>query len=219
MEEKTLTAATRPERRTGAARKLRREGKIPAIIYGHRDPVAVVLDEVEFGREFKVISESQIIQLTVEKETYDVLIKDYQEDILTGRVQHIDFFEVEAGKSLRTHIGIHLHGTPAGVKEGGILEQPLHEVEVECLPKDIPDAYELDVAGLDIGDSLHVSDLVGNDAVTVLTSEDSVIALVNMPRMEEPEEEEEEGLEGELPEGAEAEAEVEGEEEASSEEE
>lgn len=213
MEQKTLTAAARPERKTGASRRLRRDGKIPAVIYGHHDPIAVSLDAIEFGREFKVISESQIIQLTVDGNTYDVLIKDYQEDILTGHILHLDFFEIEAGKSLRTHIAIHVHGTPAGVREGGILEQPLHEVEIECLPKDIPEAFDLDVAHLDIGDSVHVSDLPVQEGVSVLTNEDTVIALVTMPRMEveEPEEGEEE-LEGEMAAAGEGEGEAEDEE-------
>jgi large subunit ribosomal protein L25 len=199
MDQKTLTAAARPERKTGASRRLRRDGKIPAVIYGHRDPVAVSLDAIEFGREFKVISESQIVQLTVDGETYDVLIKDYQEDILTGDILHLDFFEIEAGKSLRTNIAIHVHGSPAGVREGGILEQPLHEVEIECLPKDIPDAFDLDVGGLGIGDSLHVSDLPVQEGVLILSNEDAVVALVTMPRMEVEEPEEGEGeLEGEM---------------------
>src|SRR6056297_1534425 len=117
MEQKTLSAAARSELKTGAARRLRRAGKIPAVIYGHREPVSVVLDAVEFGRAFKIISESQIVQVTVDGEHYDCLIKDYQEDILTGAVEHIDFFEIEAGKTLRTHISIHLNGSPVGVRE------------------------------------------------------------------------------------------------------
>jgi large subunit ribosomal protein L25 len=197
MKQLALSALDRPERKTSAARRLRKEGKIPAIIYGHNDPIAVSLDAREFGNAFKVISESQIIQLHVGDKTYDVLIKDYQEDILTGRIEHLDFFEIEAGVSLRTHISIHLEGNPVGTKEGGVLNQPLHEVEIECLPKDIPDAYQVDVSGLDIGDSVHVSDLPEIEGVTVLSNEETVIALVTMPRMEEPETDEEEGLEGE----------------------
>lgn len=198
MEQKTLSASVRAERRTGAARRLRRSGKIPAIIYGHHDPIAVTIDGLEFLREFKVISESQIIQLTVDGQTYDVLIKDYQEDILTGNVEHIDFFEIEAGKALRTHIALHLHGSPIGVRMGGILEQPMHEVEIECLPKDIPDTFQIDVSTLEIGDSVHVSDLAAPPGVKILTSEDQVIALVAAARMEAVEgEETEEEAEGE----------------------
>lgn len=206
MEQKTLSASARTELKTGAARRLRRAGKIPAVIYGHRDPVPVTIDGLEFIREFKIISESQIIKLTVGDETYDVLIKDYQEDILTGSVEHIDFFEIEAGKALRTHIGIHLEGSAIGSREGGILEQQLYEVEIECLPQDIPDAFQVDVTELAVGDSLHVSDLVAPEGVEILTGEDQVIALVAMPRLEvEPEAEEEELEEGEVAEGGEAE--------------
>jgi len=213
MEQKTLSAAARSELKTGAARRLRRAGKIPAVIYGHREPVSVTLDALEFGREFKIISESQIVQITVDGEHYDCLIKDYQEDILTGAVEHIDFFEIEAGKTLRTHISVHLNGSPRGVREGGILEQPLHEVDIECLPKDIPGTFQIDVSGLEIGDSLHVSDITIPEGVRLLTSGDQVLALVATARLEV--EETEEGAEEEVgEETAGAEAEGEGEESA-----
>ncbi|HKJ84902.1 MAG TPA: 50S ribosomal protein L25 [Spirochaetia bacterium] len=215
MEQKTLSAAARSELKTGAARRLRRAGKIPAVIYGHREPVSVVLDAVEFGRAFKIISESQIVQVTVDGEHYDCLIKDYQEDILTGAVEHIDFFEIEAGKTLRTHISIHLNGSPVGVREGGILEQPMHEVDIECLPKDIPGTFQVDVSGLAIGDSLHVSDIAIPDGVRLLTNEDQVIALVATARLEI--EETEEGEEEELGEEAAGEAASEAEEESAEE--
>ncbi|MFW6313777.1 MAG: 50S ribosomal protein L25 [Spirochaetota bacterium] len=210
MEQKTLSAAARSELKTGAARRLRRAGKIPAVIYGHREPVSVTLDAVEFGREFKIISESQIVQVTVDGEHYDCLIKDYQEDILTGFVEHIDFFEIEAGKTLRTHISVHLNGSPRGVREGGILEQPLYELEVECLPRDIPETFQVDVSGLEIGDSLHVADIPMPEGVRLLTNEDQVVALVATARLEveEPEEGAEEEV-GEEAEGAEAAGEAE----------
>ncbi len=200
MEQKTLSAAARSELKTAAARRLRRMGKIPAVIYGHRDPVTVAIDALDFIREFKVISESQIIRVTVDGESYDVLIKDYQEDILTGAVEHIDFYEIEADKLLRANIVIHLTGSAIGAREGGIVEQPLHEVEVECLPRNLPEAFEVDISGLGIGDSVHVADLVAPEDVRILTSEDHVIALVAAARVE-PTEEEEEGVEGEEIEG------------------
>ncbi|TVQ23671.1 MAG: 50S ribosomal protein L25 [Spirochaetaceae bacterium] len=185
MDQKTLTASARVPGKTGAARRLRHAGKVPAVIYGRNKPVTVTIDAHEFSRAFKVISESQIIQLKVDDASYDVLIKDYQEDILTGKLEHIDFFEIEAGKVLRTHIALHLHGTAAGVREGGIMEQPLHEVDIECLPKDIPDTFMVDVSKMAIGDSLHVSSLVAPEGVTILTNPDNVIALITMPRIEE----------------------------------
>jgi large subunit ribosomal protein L25 len=191
MEQKTLSAAARSELKTAAARRLRRMGKIPAVIYGHRDPVTVTIDAQDFSREFKVISESQIVRITVDGESYDALIKDYQEDILTGRVEHIDFFEIEANKLLRANIMIHLSGSAIGAREGGIVEQPLHEVEVECLPRNLPEPFEVNISGLGIGDSVHVADLVAPEDVRILTNEDQVIVLVAAARAEPTEDEEE----------------------------
>lgn len=207
MEGKTLATALRSERKKGAARRLRREGRIPGIVYGHQAPEAISIDAHEFSTKFKHISESTIITLDAGEKSFDVLIKDYQEDVLTGRLLHIDFYEIEAGKSVTTHISVHVHGSPKGVREGGILEHPLYEIEIECLPKDLPEDIKIDVSELEIGDSLHVSDLKAPEGVTILTNEDQVVALVSAPQAEEVEEEEE--VEGE--EGAEGEEAEEGE--------
>jgi len=208
MDQKTLNAAPRQSRKTSAARRLRREGKIPAIIYGHRDPVAITLDALEFQRELRVISESQIIRITVDGEDYDVLVKDYQEDILTGKLKHIDFFEIEQGKLLRTHVNVHLEGSAIGVREGGILEHQLHDLEIECLPTDIPQGITVDIGHLEIGSSVHVSDIQPPEGVRILNGPDQVIALVAAARVEvaEVEEELEEGEEAAEGEGAAEEA-------------
>jgi large subunit ribosomal protein L25 len=215
MEMKTLSGLARPERKTNAARRLRHEGMIPAVIYGHNDPVAIAVNAKDFSRAFKVISESQLITLTVDGKEYEVLIKDYQEDIVTGAIEHIDFFEIEAGKTLRTHIAVTLDGTPAGVREGGILEQPLHGLDIECLPRDIPETVHIDISALGVGDSIHVSDIPVPEGVKILTSEEQTVALVALARMEieEPETEEEE-LEGEEGVGGEEGADEESEEES-----
>lgn len=199
MEQKTLHADARTELRTAASRRLRRNGKIPAVIYGHREPRAVTIDEIEFHKQFRVISESQIIRVTVDGDDYEVLVKDYQEDILTGKLKHIDFYEIEQGKLLRTRIAVHLEGSPIGVREGGIQEQQLHELEIECLPTDIPQGINVDVENLDVGDSIHVAELTLPDSVTVLTNPDQVVVLIATARVEVEEvaEEEEEGEEGE----------------------
>lgn len=212
MEAKTLATAIRNERKKGAARRLRRSGSIPAIVYGHGEPTAISIDAREFGTKFRHISESTIITLDAGEQKFEVLIKDYQEDVINGRILHIDFYEIEAGKAVRTHIPVHIEGSPKGVREGGILEHPLYELEIECLPKDLPEDLKVDVSELEIGDSLHIADLQPPEGVTILSNPDQVVALVSMPRVEvEPEAAEEE----EEVEAAEAEAE---EEESASEE-
>ena len=222
MEQKTLAADTRSERKKGASRRLRRAGKIPAVIYGYSGTAAITVDEREFQSKFKTISENTIINLNIADKSYDVLVKDYQEDILTGKLLHIDFYEVEAGKTLRTHIPVRLTGTPVGVKEGGVLEQLMHDIEVECLPKDIPESISLDVSGLDIGMSIHVSDLPEMPDVKVLSSPEYGVVSVTTMKIEIPEpgeegleEEGEAALVGEEEEGEEEAAEAEGGEEES----
>jgi large subunit ribosomal protein L25 len=118
----------------------------------------------------------------------------------------VDFYAIESGQLLRTNVQIHLTGAAPGVREGGVLQSQIHEVEVECLPKDIPEYFELDISGLQVGDALHVSDLPALDGVKILNSEDQTIALVAMTREEVEEEAEEEEVEGEegLEEGEEA---------------
>ncbi|MFP4643393.1 MAG: 50S ribosomal protein L25/general stress protein Ctc [Spirochaetales bacterium] len=198
MEAKSLTAEIREARKKGAARKLRRQGRIPAVVYGHEESIPVSIDAQEFTREFKHISESTIITLEAGEKTFDVLIKDYQVDVLKNRVLHLDFFEITAGQSLTTHVPVHVHGSPVGEREGGILEHPLYEVEIECLPKNIPEDLKVDVSNLGIGDSIHVSDIAVPEGVKILTSEDQIVALVSAPQAAE------EPAEGEEEEGAQA---------------
>ncbi len=201
MEQKTLTVKRRVAGGKGPARRLRQAGNIPAVIYGHRDPVVISIDEREFHREFKTVSESTIITIHVDGDDYDVLIKDYTENLVTGKITHIDFYEIERGKILRTHVGVHITGVSPGVRTGGILEQPLHEIEVECLPKDIPQGIDVDISTLDIGDSIHVGDLEVPPDVKYLTNPDQVVVLVAHQRAEVEEVEEGEEEEAALEEG------------------
>ena len=184
MEQKSLSATLRKEIRKGVTRSLRRSGKIPAVMYGHAGTSNVAVDEHEFGLKFKRISENTIVSLNFEGKSHDVLIKDFQEDALSGRITHIDFFEIESGKVLRTNVPVHLDGNAVGVREGGLLEHRLHEIEVECLPKDIPERITVDVVGLAIGDSIHIADLPEFAGVKVLNSPDQVVVAVTHAKEE-----------------------------------
>jgi len=200
MEKKTLTIEDRKVGRKSLNRELRRVGKIPAVIYGQNKTVVISLDEHEFTTKFKTIPENVIINLDTGSKKYDVLIKDYQEDIMLGKIIHIDFYEIEKGKLLRTHIPIHLNGTPIGVKEGGILEHLLHEVDVECMPKDLPEAIQIDITDLQIHHPIHVKDITAIDGVKFLNSPDQAVCVVEIKATIEEEEEaaaEEEALEEE----------------------
>jgi len=192
MDKKTLIIEPREKDGKRANWRLRKAGKIPAVIYGQQQPIAINVNEHEFNSKFKVISENIIIDLKLGKKTYNALVKDYQEDIISGKILHLDFYEVEKGKLLRTHVPVHLEGTSIGVKEGGLLEHLLHEIEVECLPKDLPDKINIDISNLQANRSIHVAEITPIEGVRILNSPDHVVCLVAIKLAVEEEEEEEE---------------------------
>lgn len=194
--EKTLNAEPRTETGKGAAGRLRRAGRIPAVVYGHDDPQALSVEAREFHKEFHTVSESTLIKLKFPKGERQVLIKEYSEDIRTGEITHIDFYEVEKGRKVHTRIALELEGSPVGVREGGVLEHSIYEVEIECLPKDLPEHMIVDVSNLETGQSLHISDITPPAGVTILNDGDQTIASVTVPRAAiEAEEEAEEAAE------------------------
>lgn len=178
MADRNLTAELRTETKTGAARRLRRAGRIPAVMYGHREPLLLSIDAREFARKFQQISESTIIHLAAGGATYDVLVKDFQANNIVGRLEHLDFFEIERGKLLRARVLLHYVGNPIGVREGGLQELLVHEIEVESLPQDLPERIEVDIENLAVGQSLHVGDLAPPEGVRFVTPPEQVVALI-----------------------------------------
>lgn len=210
MEAKTLKAETRAELGSGPARRLRRLGKIPAVIYGHHDPESITIDAREFGEKFKVASESSIIHIDVDGNGFDVVIKDYQRELLTGKILHLDFFEIERGKKLKTHVSVRTVGDPVGVRDGGVLSLPIRDLEIECLPQHIPEEIQVDISQLNLGELIHVADITPPEGVTIFSNRDQVLAVVEHQRVEV-EAEEEEAAEEAVLEGEEVAAEGEGE--------
>jgi len=135
-----------------------------------------------FARKFKVVTENTIIKLELGKKVLEVLVKAIDEDIVTESVKHLDFYEFEKGKVLKTHVPVHLVGTAVGTREGGSIEQKLNELEVECLPKDLPEAIEIDVSDLAMGASIHVSTASVPKGVHILNSGDQTIVVVTAPK-------------------------------------
>ena len=217
-----LTAQSRKETGKGAARTLRRQALIPAVFYGPEvDPVHLSLNYRDLEKLIKTgAGENVIIDLAIETGesslSHRAMLKEIQQDPVKQTILHVDLYEISMDKKIEVEVPITLTGTPKGVSEGGILQQVTRTLEISCLPDNIPDAFELEVTELDIGDSLHVSDLRIPQDVEVLVEEELTIATVVPPtkveeiELEVPEEEEErEEVEGE----AVAETEEEGEKE------
>lgn len=182
MEHKTLSVELRSEFGKGPAGRMRSEGKIPAVVYGAKESRNITVNAREFAKKFKTISENTIITLELGKDKIEVLIKDYQEDIVRSVIEHVDFLEIEKGKKLKTHVPVVLTGNSPGAKEGGILVQKLSELEVECLPKDLPEKIEVSIAELQTGNSIHVGDVEAVNGVTFLTGKELTIVVVNHPK-------------------------------------
>ncbi len=184
MSQTLLTAVSRPTATKGQVRRLRAEGKLPAVIYDrHGQSRPILLDGAEFAKAVAGVSESTILKLNIDGKTTEAFIKDRQVNWLRGTLLHVDFFEVEQDQTIRARVSIHLQGVPVGVREGGILESPVHEVEVECLPRDLPGKIELDVSGLEANHSIHVRD-ISLPNVKILNSGDQVVALVKFAKIE-----------------------------------
>ena len=161
---KSLKASKREAAGKGAARKLRRDGRVPAVLYGKdMDAVAISLDAMEVEHLFQAISvENTIVELQIEgeKEAHQTLVREIQSHPHRYELVHVDFLRIQKDVAVDVDVPVELIGTPAGVKQhGGILEQIVHELPVRCLPSLIPEVIEVDVSGLNIDDSLHLSDL------------------------------------------------------------
>jgi large subunit ribosomal protein L25 len=192
----TLKVETRDTRGKGPARRLRSAGQIPGNLYGHGvDPVAVQANERELEALVGSISvENTLVDLEVDGgAARKVLIREIQTHPVRPKILHVDFFEIRADEKLKVNVPLHLVGTPIGVKNGGVLQHIRYELEVECLPADIPGSFEVDISALTIGDSLHVRD-VPAAGFEIQEEPDLTICTVSAPRVVEEEPEAEEGL-------------------------
>ena len=197
MERFQLEAEAREETGKNIARKIRREGKIPGVVYGReRSPQPLIVDPLKLKGK---LDANAIVDLIIkddegEDSTETVMIKDYQKHVIKNELLHVDFHHISMDETITVTIPIETVGKAFGVQEGGVLQQLMREVEIECLPTDIPDKFELDITELDVGDSLQVSDLEIGDEIELVSSLDDVIVTVVTPSEEITEEVEEELL-------------------------
>jgi large subunit ribosomal protein L25 len=203
-----LAAVKRGETGKGAARKIRSAGRVPAVVYGKDlDAMPLTVDGHEALRLFQSIStENTIVSLAVEgEEEMDILVRAIQSHPFRTELIHVDFYQIQKGVAIEVDIPVILMGTSEGVRTGGgIMDQVVHEIRVKCIPSSIPTSFEVEVTALEVGDSLHVSDIMIDEDVEFITDLERTICTVALPKVvevEEPEEELEEGEEGE--EGAE----------------
>lgn len=206
MEKILVKADARSEVGKGAARSLRRSGMLPAVVYSGGDSKPIKVHEKEMTNLiFTGTGDHALITIELhedgsKKSEHPVLVKDYQTDPVSDELLHIDFIEVSLEKLVKVTIPIVIAKEPIGIKMGGILEHHMRDLEVECLPTQIPDEIKVDASHIDIGHSLHVSDVSELEGIKITSDPAGVILNVSAPKVEEvaAEEEVEEGAEPEL---------------------
>jgi len=195
MEQIKLKVSVREERGKQAAKKLRQKGLVPGVVY-HRgeESVAIVLPDKEISKIVRDAGgENILINLTIDKDKKSkgrsVIIKEIQHDPVKRNILHVDFNEISLTEKIIVEVEVVAMGEPVGVKqEGGVLDHPLRELKVQCLPTDIPKNIEVDVTGFKLNDSFHVRDLVLSDKLKVLNDPELLLFQVKLPVEEKVEE-------------------------------
>jgi len=197
----------------GVARKARAAGHIPGIVYGpETEPFSVTVEERAFRSAMRNATKSSILTLKLEGKETKAVMRELQRDPVSNRVLHVDFHAISMNKPIHVAIPIHFIGTPIGVKvDGGIMQTTMREIEISCLPTDIPEHLQIDVSELRIGDSVHVKN-ISVPGATILVDQQRTIVVISAPTIIKSEETAAEGAvaEGEVAEGAAAEGTAEG---------
>lgn len=193
-----LTAQYRSQLGKSEVRKIRSQKRIPAVVYGSGvEPTPIHVSADDFLRAIRTkAGENVVIDLkvggTTKRFEKTVVIKEIQHHLITDAVQHVDFQVISLKEKITLKVPLRLQGESIGVKDGGVLDVVHHEIEVACLPTDIPERLDVDIAALKIGDSIHVSEMVFPEGVVSTLPQDEVVVAIHVPKVEEvskPEEE------------------------------
>ena len=180
-----LSVKERDNSRHSITRGLRKEGKIPAVVYGKtvgNRPISV--DERDMLRVFRESGRNGVLNLNLGGQAFSAMVYDFQVDPLKGHFLHIDFLEVDMKIETEAVVPLHLVGESIGQKEGGVVQQVINEVTVRALPANIPQALEVDISSLAIGDVLKIKDIKSDQNYDILHEEDEVILSITPPALE-----------------------------------
>ncbi|MCI0464562.1 MAG: 50S ribosomal protein L25 [Gemmataceae bacterium] len=176
----TLVAQRRQPNGSRVARRLRQAGKIPGVLYGHKEET-IVLEVPADELTWAVRHGARVIDLQADGKTEKALIRDIQFDHLGMEILHVDFTRVSADERIQIEVRLEIRGTAPGVTAGGLLEQPLHTIEIECLALNVPESIRVTINTLQIGEALHVRDLKLPEGVVALTDPDAIVVQVEAP--------------------------------------
>ncbi len=178
MKQIKLTVQARDGKGRSAARRLRAKDKVPGVVYGkHSSPLSIAVGKVEVARLLKeTAGATSLVELNREGEAILSIIQEVQRNPLTGQVVHLDFQAVSAKEELHTHVALHFVGEAFGVKnQNGLIDISSYQIDIRCLPKDLPESVTVDVSGLKVGEAIHTKDLPTLEGVVYLADEDHVV--------------------------------------------
>ena len=184
MEAKTLQAELRNDFGKNTNNRLRSSGFIPAVVYSHGESQPIKVTEKALFNLFKGrVSANIIFDLQISgSDDVTAFVKNYQMDPVTGKIIHLDFFKVTKGEKIQTKVPLDFVGSPIGLKSGGFVEIYHHEIEVECLPKDLPEKISIDISSLDLDNNIHAKNITLADSVKLISNSDVVLVAVHSPR-------------------------------------
>ena len=186
--EKIVVQANRRQIVGKQVRQLRRQGRLPAVLYGKSiEPIPVTLDFREANRILPGITASRLITVQVDSDLHNALVREKQFHPVQGKLIHVDFMLVSLTEKLRANVTIHLEGESPAVRElNGVLVSGIEEIEVECLPQDLPERIGVDVSSLtEFGAAIHVSDIKLSEKIRILTDLEEMVAIITAPEAEE----------------------------------
>jgi large subunit ribosomal protein L25 len=182
----TLQAVKRTEFTNSAKRKIRESGEIPAVIYGKSiESKSVAVNSIELMKTLREEGKNTIINLSVDGSSYAVMLYDLQTNPLKNEIVHADFHVVDMQADIQVEVPINLTGDAQGVKDGGVLQQPLYEVTINVKPGEIPQTIEVDITNLGVNETISIKDLPKNEDYTFVQDEEQVIASILPPKQEE----------------------------------
>ncbi|MDV2686755.1 50S ribosomal protein L25/general stress protein Ctc [Alkalihalophilus lindianensis] len=191
----TLQANLRTDLTGSSTRQIRKDGHVPAILYGNKiDSQPVYVESVEFLKTVREVGKNGLFSLNVDGSKHQVMIHDMQIDPLKNEYLHVDFFEVDMKSEIDADVPVRLTGESPGSTEGGVVTHLLYDISVKCLPNDIPEEIELDISELNIGDSIQITDLRDKVSVEITNEDEETVVTVQPPTViEESEDADESG--------------------------
>ncbi|MFL6555941.1 MAG: 50S ribosomal protein L25/general stress protein Ctc [Bacillus sp. (in: firmicutes)] len=181
-----LQAKERKEFRHSALKQIRTSGNIPGIIYGSKvDSKPVYISSADLTKTIRQVGRNGVISLEVNGNKQDVVLTDFQEDTIKREIIHVDFLAVDKSSKINVDVRLVLVGDAIGVKDGGVLQQPIHQISITSTPDNIPQQIEVDIANLQVGETVTMGDIPSAGAFIINHEDDEVVASILPPKQEE----------------------------------